>query len=232
VTPTPSPTPTPTPEPVKQNKYTRKVYRDFKRDGLVDACDHTRKALRRTLKTIRPQFEEAYPDFRDAVKAAIKQHDKKKCTPPAPSPTPTPTPPPPASGGGTTPPAATPAPPPPAATPGAVPHTGGTKPAPTPSASAVPPAPTATPSPVPTPVPPSAAQQEAQVVVTRHDNGSLLVPAILLGLVALGAAGAGGSALLGARSPRFAALGHAWREAAFRAGGTWGSFTDWMRLGR
>jgi hypothetical protein len=58
------------------------------------------------------------------------------------------------------------------------------------------------------------------------------VPAILLGLVALGAAGAAGSALLGTRSARFAGVGLAWREAAFRTRGTWGDFTDWLRLGR
>jgi hypothetical protein len=27
-------------------------------------------------------------------------------------------------------------------------------------------------------------------------------------------------------------VGQAWREAAFRTGGTWESFTDWVRLGR
>jgi hypothetical protein len=58
------------------------------------------------------------------------------------------------------------------------------------------------------------------------------VPAILLVLVLLGAAAAGGSALLGTHSARFAPMGQAWREAAWRAGGTWGNFTDWMRLGR
>jgi hypothetical protein len=70
------------------------------------------------------------------------------------------------------------------------------------------------------------------VVSRPGKDPSLLVPAILAGLALLGAAGAGGSALLGARSPRFAGVGHAWREAAFRASSTWGDFTDWMRLGR
>jgi hypothetical protein len=82
-------------------------------------------------------------------------------------------------------------------------------------------------------VPPTAAQQEAQAVVARPGSEpSLLIPAILAGLALLGAAGAGGSALLGTRSARFAGVGQAWREAAFRARGTWGDFTDWMRLGR
>jgi hypothetical protein len=232
-TPTPTPTATPTPEPVKQTKYTRRVYRDFKRDGVIAACDHTRKTLRKTIKTIRPQFEDAYPDFRDAVKAAIKQWDRKRCTAVshgAPTPTPTPTPPP-APAPTTVPAPVTPPsnPTPPSAGVLPIPKPRTRTPTPTPSAT-VPPAPTPTPTPV---VPPSAAQQEAQAVVARPDSPrSLLVPGILGALVLLGAAGAGGSALLGARSARFAGVGHAWREAAFRAGTTWGDFTDWLRLGR
>ena len=31
---------------------------------------------------------------------------------------------------------------------------------------------------------------------------------------------------------RLAGTRRAWREAGFRAGGTWGDFTDWLRLGR
>ena len=30
---------------------------------------------------------------------------------------------------------------------------------------------------------------------------------------------------------RFAGARHAWGEAAYRAGGTWGDFVDWVRLG-
>jgi outer membrane biosynthesis protein TonB len=232
---TPTPTATPTPEPEKKTKRIRRVYRDYERDGIIRACDHTRKLLRKTLKTITPEFEDSYPDFRDAVRAAIKQWDKDRCqtkptdeqggATPTPTPAPTSTPAPPA-------PTPTPAPATPAPTPdsGALPGTGSDPtPGPTPEAT-VTPVPTATPTPVP---PSTAAQQEARAVVSRPgDQRSLLVPAILLGLVALGAAGAGGSALLGGRSERFAAVGQAWREAAFRASGTWGDFTDWLRLGR
>jgi hypothetical protein len=67
-------------------------------------------------------------------------------------------------------------------------------------------------------------------VVTRpHDRPSLLIPLLLAALAVAGAAAAGGSAALGSRVP---GVGHAWREAAFRASGTWGDFTDWLRLGR
>jgi hypothetical protein len=205
------------------------VYRDYKRDGIIAACDHTRKDLRRTLKTIRPQFEEEFPDFRDAVRAAINQHDRHKCTQPTPTPTSTPAPTTPAPAP-SSPPPATPAPAPAVPAPIPAPSRTPNKPpktSPTPQAT-VPPAPTPTPSP-----PPTAAQQEAQAVVSRPgQQSSLLVPAILLAFVVLGSAIAGASALLGERSPRFAAMGQAWREAAFRTGGTWGNFTDWLRLGR
>ena len=61
---------------------------------------------------------------------------------------------------------------------------------------------------------------------------SLFVLAVLLGLLAL-------LALLFALAGRFgwaeaqlAGPRRALREATFRAGGTWGDFADWMRLGR
>jgi hypothetical protein len=93
--------------------------------------------------------------------------------------------------------------------------------------------PTPEPTPVPTPAPPTPAEQEAQAIVQRpRDDASLLVPGILLAAALLGLAGAAGSALVGSRSERFASVGQAWREAAFRASGTWGDFTDWLRLGR
>jgi hypothetical protein len=83
-------------------------------------------------------------------------------------------------------------------------------------------------------VPPAAtAPQEAQVVVGhQHDQGSLVLPLILGAIALAGLAAAGSSALLGTRVPRFAGMGQAWREAAYRTSGTWGDFTDWLHLGR
>ena len=72
-------------------------------------------------------------------------------------------------------------------------------------------------------------------VYTNADDGvplSLIILAAVLGVLALIAlalalisrSGWGERALAGPR--------RAWREAAFRAGGTWGDFADWMRVGR
>ena len=54
----------------------------------------------------------------------------------------------------------------------------------------------------------------------------LLALTLLAVLLALAARhfGWGGERVAGAR--------HAWGEAAYRAGGTWGDFVDWVRLGR
>jgi hypothetical protein len=37
---------------------------------------------------------------------------------------------------------------------------------------------------------------------------------------------------LGWGERRLAGFRRAWREAMFRAGGTWGDFADWIRVGR
>src|SRR5918997_23399 len=85
-TPTPSPTPTPEEieeaerkEALRKRKIVRRVYADFRRDGRVDNCDHSRTALKRTLESITDEFDTDFPDFREAVRAAIKDHDKERC---------------------------------------------------------------------------------------------------------------------------------------------------------
>src|ERR687898_866336 len=82
--PTATPEPTPTPEEEKQarlrnRKIVKRVYRDFRDNGRIDNCDHTRTALKRTLQSISDEFDQDFPDFREAVKAAIKDHDKERC---------------------------------------------------------------------------------------------------------------------------------------------------------
>jgi hypothetical protein len=204
--------------------------------------------LKRTLQSISDEFDADFPDFREAVKAAIKDWDKDRCEREA-EPTPTATPSPTATATAT--PSATPIPsstpaPPPSSDSGSLPPLdggnndsdkgggGGTIP---PSSTATPPSegdiapvqPTATPSPSATPTPPP----EAQLVVTRPDGDtSLLVPALLLAAALLGLAGAGGAAIYARRGGRLAGWGHAWREASYRASGAWGDFSDWLRLGR
>ena len=244
-TPTATPTPTPTPEEIEEaerkeklrkRKIVRRVYADFRRDGRIDNCDHSRVALRRTLQSITDDFDADFPDFRAAVRAAIKDHDNERCEPPEPEPTPAPTAPAPT---------ATAAPPPPAATPaptvddggldldddnggGAAPPPSSDDPPPPSESDVAPVQPTATPAPAATP-PPAAEPQLA--VVQPASDANLTVPALLLALALAGLALLA-AFVLAARRGHFAGFGHAWREASYRASGAWGDFGDWLRLGR
>src|SRR3954462_10220695 len=94
---TPTVTPTPTPDPAEEKKaalrkrrVVRRVYRDYRDDGRIDNCQHSHKALKRTLQSISDAFDADFPDFREAVKAAIKDWDKNRCKREAEA-TPTPT---------------------------------------------------------------------------------------------------------------------------------------------
>jgi hypothetical protein len=250
VTPTPTPTvtpePTPTPAEEKQaklrkRKVVRRVRRDFRDNGRIDNCKHSRLALKRTLQSISEQEDIDFPDFREAVKAAIKDWDKKVCVFATPTPAPTPAP---------TTAAPTPAPTTaPSTDSGGLPGFGGNgnnndndsgsgSSPPVPEVTATPPgegdvAPVQ-PEPTAVPVTPAPAPQDAQLVVTRPDEDtSLLLPALLLAAALLGLAVAGGSALAARRGDgRLAGWGHAWREAGYRATGAWGDFSDWLRVGR
>jgi hypothetical protein len=257
---TPTPTPTPTPEEIEQaeererlrkKKVVRSVYADFRRDGRIDACEHERKSLRMTLRSIDDEFEQDYPEFRESVEAAIKTHDRDRCVeeeeeaqpPPAntPAPTPAPTTPPPATTPAPTPAPTTPPPPPPSTDDGS--GDSGAIPPPPKSDDSEPPTPPPTEGdvtpvqPAPTEAPPAAPPPpaEAQLAVTRPgQDPNLLFPAVLLAAALLGLVFTGGSALA-ARSGgtgRLAGWGHAWREAGYRATGAWSDFGDWLRLGR
>jgi hypothetical protein len=252
-TPTPTVTPTPTPDPEEAKKArlrkrpaVKRVYRDYRRDGRIDNCEHSRKALQRTRESISDEFDADFPDFREAVKAAIKDWDKERCeqqaaqpaptASPSPSPSPratsTPSPtataapttaPAPTTGAGTIPPSSS----------GGNKGSGGTttpKSTPTPSEGDVAPVqPTATPTPMPTATPPA----EAQLVVTRPDGDTnLLVPALLLAAALAGLGIVGATAIYARRTGRLPGWSQAWREAGYRATGAWGDFGDWLRLGR
>ena len=257
-TPTPSPTPTPEEieeaerkEALRKRKVVRRVYADFRRDGRIDNCDHSRTALKRTLESISDEFDTDFPDFREAVRAAIKDHDKERCekeeaaeqeatATPSPSPSPSPT---------TTPaPTTTPVPTTPPSTDsgdldfgdsgggsGAGGGGGGgggstidPEPAPPTESDVAPVQPEATAAPT---APPPAT--EPQLAVTRPDGDrNLLIPALLLAAALAGVALLGASAVAARRSDRFAGWGHALREASYRATGAWGDFGDWLRLGR
>ncbi len=257
-TPTPSPTPTPEEreraerdERDRKAKTVRAIYRDF-RDGRIDDCDHTERALKRARRSIKDSFAEDFPDFRDALTAAIERHNSGRCeeqqqeleernSDPTPTPTATATPAP--SGGSTPAPAPAPAPAPPSTTPdsGALPDFGGDSPTdpgddsgkvdPLPEApgeDAIPegtasPAPAVSPTPTPTP----------RLIVTRAAaSPNMFVPGTLLAVALLGLLIAGATALASKRSERLAGVGHAWREAAWRTSGAWSDFTDWLRSRR
>jgi hypothetical protein len=252
---TPTPTPTPTPEEIEEaerkeklrkRKVVRRVYSDFQRDGRIDNCDHSRTALKRTLQSITDEFDADFPDFREAIKAAIKDHDKERCEEeeePEATPTPSATPPP------TTTPAPTTPTTPPSTDSGDLPDLGGgaggggggndggggAAPPPVDNNATPPPTegditpvqPEATPA--PTAVPPTEPQL---AVVSPEGDPNLTIPAILLAAALAGLALLAASALAARRGGRLAGWGHALREAGYRATGAWGDFGDWLRLGR
>jgi hypothetical protein len=101
-----------------------------------------------------------------------------------------------------------------------------------PEVTPVPPAATPAPAaPAPVPAEPSGPAATPQPVYSNTDDElppSLLALAALLVLVAL-------LGLLFVLAGRFGwaeSQRRALREATFRAGGTWGDFADWIRLGR
>ena len=223
------------------------VYRDYRDDGVIDACDHTKKALKKTLDQLPAEADIETPDLRPALEAAIEQLEQEECEPePTPTPEPTATPAP------VTPAPVTPAPavtPPPVTTPSdagllqrraAAGRRGGgnggnDNP---PGAGEVEPLPSETPAPAVTPVPPAeptGPPAEPPKVFVNEDDG-LPIPLIVLGgiavLCALLALLYALLSRLGWADRALTPVRRSWREARFRAGGTWGDFADWMRLGR
>ena len=107
-----------------------------------------------------------------------------------------------------------------------------------PGADDVEPVPSETPAPAVTPVPPaepSGPPAEPPKVFVNEDDG-LPIPLIVLGgiavLCALLALLYALLSRLGWADRALTPVRRSWREARFRAGGTWGDFADWMRVGR
>ena len=225
------------------------VYRDYRDDGVIDACDHTKKALKKTLDQLPAEADIETPDLRPALEAGIEQLEQEECEPePTPTPEPTATPAP------VTPAPVTPAPavtPPPVTTP-SDPDSSNVAPLPggggggggnggndnQPGAGEVEPLPSETPAPAVTPVPPAeptGPPAEPTKVFVNEDDG-LPIPLIVLGgiavLCALLALLYALLSRLGWADRALTPVRRSWREARFRAGGTWGDFADWMRLGR
>lgn len=235
-------------------KDVRSVIADYRKDGTIDPCEHTAKAYEDTLEAIEDAPEEYAPDFPVAVEAASEAREREDCEAATggtgsddddsgagatPSPTATPAPADPA-------PAPTPAPTPaPEAAP--APTIEGLEdlpaaPAPAPPAQEVvpePPAPAGSGAGI-TPGSPPAATNKPDAILTRSraETGSGGAPAPVLVLGGLLAASLlAGLVLLVLRrygwgEQRLAGVRHAMGEAGYRTGGTWRSFTDWMRTGR
>src|SRR5215217_908366 len=228
----------------ERSKAVKKVYRDYRDDGVIEACDHTRKALQRTLDDLAPEEDVETPDLRPALEAAIEQLEEEDCPEPTPTPTPNPT--------ATPAPTSTPAPAPttdPDDSLGAVPpptggnDDGGGSPNPPSSEDVAPLDPEVTPvPPATTPAPgappatePSGPAATPEPVYGNEDDGVPLTLLILAGLAALLALLAllyAALSRLGWGERQLTGIRRAGREAAFRAGGTWGDFADWMRVGR
>ena len=259
-TPSATPTPTPTPTPEEQErakrdardrkaKGVRSIYRDFERDGRIDDCDHTLRSLKRARRSIEDSYKEAFPDFRDALTAAIERHNDGDCEEQEeqleernsdPTPTPSAT---------ATPDSSTPAPttPPPTTPPPTTPDSGslpdfgeggsggsGGKVDPLPEEPA-PPGEEAIPEGTPSPTPSAEATPTPtpRLIVTRAAaSPDMFVPGALLAVALLGLLIAALSALFAKRSGRLAGVGHAWREAAWRTSGAWSDFSDWLRSRR
>src|SRR3954449_3009437 len=173
--------------PADASKEVKAVYKDYRGDGLIDVCDHTREVLQETLDGIEAAFDRDFPDFREAVKAGIQRHDKGKCDNAEATATATATPTATATSTATAAPTETASPdegtlPPSSDTPddGALPPAtddgGSTQP---PEDGTLPPAATTTPVPTPTPTPAEGAitpvPSSTPVVVTRSGAGGLLI---------------------------------------------------------
>src|SRR5829696_7378945 len=55
------------------------VLRDYRDDGVIDACDHTRRGLRDTLEDLPPEADVETPDLRPALEAGIEQIKDDEC---------------------------------------------------------------------------------------------------------------------------------------------------------
>jgi hypothetical protein len=198
-----------------------KVVNDFAKDGRIDPCKHSEATLRAALGPAE-QLNGTYPG---AIRRALRARARGDCSPQGGA----------AAGSATATPTAT-------ATGTATPAAGATT-TPTPAAGATTtptPAAAATTTPTPTPAAaapaPSATPSPAPAAATTTSDGDravvLLALGILCGVLAALVLLFGLLRRLGVADDRLAPIGHSWREARWRAGGTWADFRDWVRTGR
>jgi hypothetical protein len=185
------------------------IARDYQADGVIDPCAYTTEQLQTALNEVGLDAKQYAADFPGAIRAAIAARARGDCDPdsqpvaPAATPTPTPTP------------------------------------SPTPTATEVPMKTVIEDPPLPDAniafKPPSATTSLDATRIGGSDNG---VPTALLLLLVLGALAALAAIAIklghrfGFAEGRLAPVRHNWREAAWRFGGNWESFRDWVRLGR
>lgn len=220
----------------------QRVYDDYRSDGRIEPCRHTAGVYRDTLKQIDDAIEEESPAFKPATEAALEAREHESCNGDNPAGAGTGT-----GSAGTTADPGTPGATAPevGAADGAIAPTDGAAPvAPAdqsagdggaaPAAPAEPstggaPAPAAPAAPAP------ALGSVEQVLVNRPYEGTplgLLIAAALLACALAAWLAALAARRFGWGEERLAGARHAWGEATFRAGGTWGDFLDWVRLGR
>jgi hypothetical protein len=201
------------------------VYGDFEDDGFLDACEHDQETLQAALDGIEAETDADTPDFRPKVEAALAEVQAGSCADEEED----------LAAGGTaddtTSGVATPAP-------EEEPAGSGDSSGPPTAADVDPLPPEPTPVPAATPVPTAVPVAPAGTPSVAYRNEDDAVPVALLALAGL----LGALALLALAyallsriawvDERLAGPRRASREAGFRAGGAWGDFTDWLRLGR
>ncbi|MGI8624776.1 MAG: hypothetical protein ACR2NB_15140 [Solirubrobacteraceae bacterium] len=196
-----------------------KIYKSyFQGKGRIDPCQFSAQQLKLAQSAIPADVRQYASDFPGAIQAAIEARARGEC-----------------SGGK----AAAPVGPPAGAG-----SSSAASPSPTPSP---PPAATAVPMKTVVPDPPGPASTGASPVSGRPDvalerasaarpAGTAPMPLLALGALALLFAFASLLLVTGRRRSwaqgSLAPLHHSWREAAWRMGGTWETFRDWVRVGR
>jgi hypothetical protein len=221
----------------------QRVYDDYRSDGRIEPCRHTVEVYRGTLEQIGDAIDEDEPAFRPATEAALEAREHESCDGDKPASSGNSSSP----GSGSTSPGGTaqsvpgsdlPAPAagdsapvaptdPPAGEGG-----GSESAAPVPPGTGGAPAPEGAAAPVPVAAAPGTTEQ---VLVNRPYEGTplgLLIAAALLACALLAWLAAVAARRFGWGEERLAGTRHAWGEAAFRAGGTWSDFLDWVRVGR
>jgi len=203
-------------------KAALEVYQDYAVDGRIDPCKHSSKTLKLALDNVPPDIEQYASEYPSEIQSAIEARARGECTgskPDAAAPVV-----PPAGGGVATPGAPTPAPTP---VPTEVPTKTVVPEPPGPDGTAATGAAAAA-----TPAPTAADTELASGTASNDAPLPVLLLGLLAVLLALTALLFAALRRFGIADDRLAPVGHAFREARWRAGGTWEDFLDWVRTGR